>query len=175
MAVAQLRIQRRLKEICIVVVRFLSSTHQVKTILIKTCLTSYFSLFRLFITSCMHTPHISSTHKQCKKGIILSAIAQLVNLSMEYCSDYTFLTKKHHLQAWLYGQAVSTHTYTLLLLNWLCVCVIKSALVVDCCNLYQTKKLTNTDNLLQLFSSAQWINRLLKMYLLLVWLTWVVQ
>jgi hypothetical protein len=75
MAVAQLRIQRRLKEICIVVVRFLSSTHQVKTILIKTCLTSYFSLFRLFITSCMHTPHISSTHKQCKKGIILSAIA----------------------------------------------------------------------------------------------------
>ena len=124
MAVAQLRIQRRLKEICIVVVRFLSSTHQVKTILIKTCLTSYFSLFRLFITSCMHTPHISSTHKQCKKGIILSAIAT-VSQSLDgiLFRLHLFNQKTHHhhlhcMNPLVTRVIIQTHTTLLLLTGY---------------------------------------------------------
>ena len=77
MAVAQLRFQRRLKEICIVVVRFLSSTHQVKTILIKNLSDLLFLPFS-FIYKVMYAHTLTysqytQTNIMCKKGIISSA------------------------------------------------------------------------------------------------------
>ena len=123
----------------------LSSTHQVKTILIKTCLTSCFSLFRLFIKSCMHTPHILSTHKQRKKGIILSAIAT-VSQSLDgiLFRLHLFNQKTHHhllhcMNPLVTRVIIQTHTTLLLLTGY-----VYAWQKVHCLrgNLYQTKKLT---------------------------------
>lgn len=82
----------------------------------------------------MHTPHILSTHKQRKKGIILSAIAT-VSQSLDgilfrlHLFNQKNIPPSSTLHESIGHEGNNTNTHNIVAFNRLCVCVTKSALL----------------------------------------------